>query len=93
MKTPIRTCFVDLDSLLDAVAPEDFPYRHQEEGSDDMPSHAKASIFGSSLIIPIHNGRLCLGTWQGICLCEFRRRGWKRRLMLTVYGQSAEDRD
>ena len=78
---------VDLDRVLDTLAPEDFPYRHQEEGSDDMPSHAKTSIFGSSLLIPIRDGRLCLGTWQGICLCEFRRRGLRRRLMLTVYGE------
>lgn len=78
---------VDLDRVLDTLAPEDFPYRHQEEGSDDMPSHAKASLFGGSLMIPIRDGRLCLGTWQGICLCEFRRRGWRRRLTLTVYGE------
>ncbi len=84
---------VDLDRVLDTLAPEDFPYRHQEEGSDDMPSHAKSSLFGSSLSIPIRDGRLCLGTWQGICLCEFRRRGWRRRLMLTVYGQSAGDKE
>jgi len=82
---------VDLDRVLDTLAPEDFPYRHQEEGTDDMPSHLKVSLFGSSLLIPIHAGRLCLGTWQGICLCEFRRHSHRRRLMLTVFGQSAED--
>lgn len=79
---------VDLDRVLDAVVPEDFPYRHAEEGADDMPGHAKSSIFGSSLTIPIRDGRLWLGTWQGICLCEFRRRGPRRRLMLTVQGET-----
>lgn len=81
----------DLDRVLDVIAPEDFPYRHQDEGSDDMPSHTKTSIFGGSLTIPIRDGRLCLGTWQGICLCEFRRSSHRRRLMLTVYGQLADD--
>ena len=79
---------VDLDRLLDTMAAEDFPYRHQEEGSDDMPSHAKSSLFGSSLTIPIRDGHLCLGTWQGICLCEFRRRARRRRLMLTLLGDT-----
>jgi secondary thiamine-phosphate synthase enzyme len=78
---------VDLDRALDAVAPEDFPYRHEEEGPDDMPSHVKSSIFGSSLTIPIRDGQLVLGTWQGICLCEFRRRAWRRRLTLTLFGE------
>jgi secondary thiamine-phosphate synthase enzyme len=78
---------VDLDRALDAIAPEDFPYRHEEEGPDDMPSHVKSSIFGSSLTIPIRDGQLILGTWQGICLCEFRRRGWRRRLTLTLFGE------
>jgi secondary thiamine-phosphate synthase enzyme len=77
---------IDLDRALDAIAPEDFPYRHQEEGSDDMPSHVKSSLCGSSLTIPIRDGRLCLGIWQGICLCEFRLHSHRRRLMLTVQG-------
>jgi secondary thiamine-phosphate synthase enzyme len=78
---------IDLDRVLDTVAPEDFPYRHQDEGADDMPSHVKASIFSSSLSIPIRNGQLCLGIWQGICLCEFRRSTHRRRLVLTVSGE------
>ncbi len=78
---------VDLDRVIDTVASEDFPYRHQEEGSDDMPSHVKSSLLGSSLSIPIRDGRLCLGIWQGICLCEFRRRSHRRKLMLTVFGE------
>jgi secondary thiamine-phosphate synthase enzyme len=78
---------VDLDRVLDTLADENFPYRHREEGPDDMPAHVKSSLFGCSLIIPIHNGRLCLGTWQGICLCEHRRHGGRRRIVLTIQGE------
>ena len=63
---------VDLSSALDAIAPEDFPYRHTCEGPDDMPAHVKSSLVGNSLTIPIGEGRLRLGTWQGIYLCEYR---------------------
>jgi len=79
---------VDLDRVLSAIAPEDFPYRHTVEGPDDMPGHVKASLLGSSVSVPIHNGRLRLGTWQGIFLCEHRRRSAGRRLVLTVQGES-----
>ena len=78
---------VDLDRVLDALVPEDFPYRHAEEGDDDMPGHVKASLMSSSLTIPVRDGRLCLGVWQGICLCEHRRRGGRRRLVLTLQGE------
>jgi secondary thiamine-phosphate synthase enzyme len=78
---------VDLDAVLDSLAPEDFPYRHTCEGRDDMPSHVKSSVLGSSLLLPISNGRLRLGTWQGICLFEHRRRGTPRRLVLTLQGE------
>jgi secondary thiamine-phosphate synthase enzyme len=78
----------DLDQALDRLAPEDFPYRHTIEGPDDMPGHVKASLLGSSLTVPIRDGRLCLGTWQGIYLCEHRRHGGRRRLVLTVEGQT-----
>ena len=78
---------VDLDRALDALAPEDFPYQHTVEGNDDMPGHVKSSLMGSSLMVPIRDGRLCLGVWQGICLCEHRRRGGRRRLILTVQGE------
>jgi len=78
---------VDLDRVLDALAPETFPYRHTCEGADDMPGHVKSSLLGSSLVLPIHNGRLRLGTWQGICLCEHRSHASGRRLVLTVQGQ------
>lgn len=78
----------DLDRSLAALAPEDAPYRHAEEGPDDMPAHVKASLMGCSLTIPIHDGRLCLGAWQGICLCEHRRHGGRRRLALTLQGDA-----
>jgi secondary thiamine-phosphate synthase enzyme len=78
----------DLGRVLDHLAPEDFPYRHTIEGPDDMPGHAKASLTDSSLTIPISGGRLGLGTWQGIYLCEHRRHGGRRRLVLTVWGES-----
>jgi secondary thiamine-phosphate synthase enzyme len=77
----------DLDRLLDHLAPEDFPYHHQEEGPDDMPGHAKSSLLGCSLTVPIQNGRLCLGTWQGIFLCEHRQRSSGRRLLITLHGE------
>ena len=78
----------DLARSLDAIAPEDFPYRHTCEGPDDMPAHVKNSLLGNSLSIPIHHGGLCLGTWQGIYLCEHRDRAGGRRLVLTAQGQT-----
>lgn len=78
----------DLESSFNALAPEDFPYQHTCEGPDDMPAHVKASLLGSSLTIPVQNGRLCLGTWQGIYLCEHRNRGGRRRLVLTLHGDA-----
>ncbi len=77
---------LDLESSFNAIAPEDFPYRHTCEGPDDMPAHVKAAMLGSSVTIPISDGRLCLGTWQGIYLCEHRNHGGRRRLVLTVQG-------
>src|SRR5262245_22157850 len=71
----------DLESSFNAIAPENFPYRHTCEGSDDMPAHVKASLLGSSLVIPLRDGKLCLGTWQGIYLCEHRNHGGRRRLV------------
>ena len=79
---------VDLDRVLDALAPEDFPYSHTCEGVDDMPGHVKSSLLGSSLTVPISDGRLRLGTWQGICLCEHRDRASGRRLVLTIHGDT-----
>ena len=74
----------DLESAFNAIAPEDFPYEHTCEGPDDMPAHVKASLLGSSLTIPISNGRLCLGTWQGLYLCEHRNHGGQRSIILTI---------
>ncbi len=79
---------LDMESALNAIAPEDFPYRHTLEGPDDMPAHVKSSLLGSSLTIPVHDGRLCLGTWQGIYLCEHRDHGGQRKLMLTLQGEA-----
>lgn len=76
----------DLETSLNNLAPEDFPYRHTVEGPDDMPAHVKASLMGSSLTIPIRDGRMVLGTWQGIYLCEHRNHAHSRRLTLTLHG-------
>jgi len=80
----------DLEEVLNRTVPEDWPYDHSYEGPDDMPSHAKSSILGVSLLIPVRAGRLALGTWQGICLFEHRRRAPQRRVMLTLFGVAAE---
>jgi secondary thiamine-phosphate synthase enzyme len=76
----------DLESSLNVVAPEDFPYRHTVEGPDDMPAHVKSLLIGSSISVPVHHGELALGTWQGIYLCEHRNHGGRRRLVLTLEG-------
>ena len=78
---------VDLESSFSAIAPEDFPYQHTMEGPDDMPAHVKAALLGSSVTIPVANGQLCLGTWQGIYLCEHRNNGGRRRVVLTLWGE------
>jgi len=75
----------DFSTFIDKLIPEDFPYSHDTEGSDDMPAHLKASIIGQSITIPITGHRLNLGTWQGIYFCEFRDYGGTRRLVITVY--------
>lgn len=75
----------DMDSVLNKLVPENLPFLlHTMEGPDDMPAHVKASLMGQSVSIPITNGRLNLGTWQGICLGEFRYDGGARRLVATV---------
>lgn len=75
----------DLDKILDRLVPENQPYYdHVLEGADDMPAHAKSSILNVSLTIPIMKGRLNLGIWQGIYLCEFRDYGGPRSIVLTV---------
>ena len=77
----------DLESSLNAIAPESFPYVHTMEGPDDMPAHVKASLMGSSVSVPVSGGRLLLGTWQGIYLCEHRNQGGSRSLVLTLWGE------
>jgi secondary thiamine-phosphate synthase enzyme len=78
----------DMEAYFDRLAPENAPYyRHTSEGPDDMPAHLKAVLLGSALTIPISNGRLALGTWQGIYLCEHRDDGGPRRVVVTLTGQ------
>jgi secondary thiamine-phosphate synthase enzyme len=78
----------DFESYFNRAVPEDEPYyRHQDEGPDDLPAHIKASLLGSSLNIPIRNGQLRLGTWQGIYLCEHRDHGGSRRIVVTLHGE------
>ena len=77
----------DMDRILDRLVPERQPYyAHTAEGDDDMPAHAKSSLMGVSLTIPVRSGRVALGSWQGIYLCEFRDYGGPRSIVLTVYG-------
>jgi secondary thiamine-phosphate synthase enzyme len=78
----------DLEASFNAIAPEDFGYTHTIEGPDDMPAHVKCSMLGSSLMIPIRAGKLLLGTWQGIYLCEHRNRAGRRKLVLTLQGET-----
>ncbi len=78
----------DFETYFNKTVPENDPdYVHNYEGSDDMPAHLKAALLGSSVLIPVHNGRLALGTWQGIYLCEHRDAGGPRNLMITVWGK------
>ena len=78
----------DMEGIFDRLVREgESFYTHTLEGADDMPSHAKSSIVGSSVVIPVSNGTLNLGTWQGIYLCEFRDRGGARRIVATVMGE------
>jgi secondary thiamine-phosphate synthase enzyme len=68
--------------------PEDEPYyQHLDEGSDDMPAHLKASLLGCNLNIPISGGKLNLGTWQGVYLCEHRNHGGSRMIVVTIHGE------
>lgn len=77
----------DMEDALNRLAPESgVRYRHTMEGKDDMPAHIKASLFGSSVSIPITDGQLNLGTWQGIWLCEHRDRGGSRSIVVTLQG-------
>jgi secondary thiamine-phosphate synthase enzyme len=78
----------DFEMFFNKAVPETDPdYIHNYEGSDDMPAHLKASLLGSSVLIPIRNGRLALGTWQGIYLCEHRNHGGVRKFIITAWGE------
>jgi len=81
------TVRTDFESHFNRMVPENAPYyRHNDEGSDDMPAHLKAALLGSSVSVPITAGRLNVGTWQGIYLCEHRDHATPRTLVLTAYG-------
>jgi secondary thiamine-phosphate synthase enzyme len=78
----------DLDMALHHIVPDRLNFRHTVEGRDDMPAHVKSSLMGVSLQIPIREGRLLLGTWQGVYLCEHRSLGHSREIVCTLYGQT-----
>lgn len=76
---------IDFESIFNQLVPENMPFLvHTLEGPDDMPAHIKSSLVGSSISIPVKNGILILGTWQGIFLCEFRYKGGQRKLTATI---------
>ncbi|HGN1706554.1 TPA: secondary thiamine-phosphate synthase enzyme YjbQ [Providencia rettgeri] len=78
----------DFELFFNHAVPENEPYyKHDYEGSDDMPAHLKSSLLGASLTIPVTKGRLNMGTWQGIYLCEHRNYGGKRKLIITLQGE------
>ena len=78
----------DFETWFNKTVKENDPdYVHDTEGSDDMPAHIKASLLGSSVMIPVRNGRLALGTWQGIYLCEHRNYGGERNIIITAWGE------
>ena len=78
----------DFESWFNAAVPEDARYwTHTIEGADDMPAHIKASLLGPALTVPVRDGRLALGTWQGVYLCEHRDNGGARSLVVTVFGE------
>jgi secondary thiamine-phosphate synthase enzyme len=79
----------DFESWANAAVPEDAPFwTHTLEGADDMPAHIKASLLGPSLLLPVSEGRLALGTWQGIYLCEHRDHGGPRSIVATLFGEA-----
>ena len=78
----------DFESFFNRAVPEDEPYyQHIFEGSDDLPAHLKSSLLGPSVQIPISDGRMNMGTWQGIYLCEHRNHGGSRRIVITLNGE------
>lgn len=80
------TVRIDFETVFNKLVPEGMPYyKHTLEGVDDMPAHIKAALVGHSLCIPIINGELALGTWQGIYLCEFRNMGGSRNIVVSIF--------
>jgi secondary thiamine-phosphate synthase enzyme len=79
----------DFEAWFSAAVPEDGPWTHTLEGPDDMPAHIKASLLGPALTLPVSDGRVALGVWQGLYLCEHRDRGGRRSLLATVWGEPA----
>ncbi|WP_349256402.1 secondary thiamine-phosphate synthase enzyme YjbQ [Chitinophaga sp.] len=78
----------DFETYFNKAAPEnDRDFLHNDEGPDDMPAHLKAALLGSSVMLPIRNGRFALGTWQGVYLCEHRNHGGRRKLVITAWGE------
>lgn len=78
----------DFETYFNKAVPEGDPdYIHNTEGNDDMPAHLKAALLGCSVLIPVKNGQLALGTWQGIYLCEHRNHGGQRNILITVWGE------
>ncbi len=78
----------DFETFFNKAVPENDPdYMHHSEGPDDVPSHLKTSLLGNSVMIPIQNGKLALGTWQGIYLCEHRDHGRRRNLVVAIFGE------
>jgi secondary thiamine-phosphate synthase enzyme len=77
----------DFQTFVNELIPESYPrFVHNYEGADDMPAHIKSAFFGTSVQLPISSGKLALGIWQGIYLCEFRKNGGSRNLILTAFG-------
>jgi secondary thiamine-phosphate synthase enzyme len=83
----------DFETSFNALAPENFAHLHTVEGPDDMPAHVKAAMIGNSVSVPVARGQLCLGTWQGIYLCEHRNRGGRRKLVLTLQGEKKRQKE
>lgn len=75
----------DLDMALDSLVPESLPFRHTDEGPDDMPAHVKAVLCGAAVSVPVQGGRLALGTWQGIYLNEHRQKGGRRKVFMSLF--------
>lgn len=77
----------DFETWFNNAVPDNANYSHNTEGDDDMPAHLKASLLSSSVMVPIQNGRLAFGIWQGIYLCEHRTYGGRRNLVITIWGE------